>query len=68
MDSILKAVIAFANTAGGIILIGVEDGGEIVGLDNPSKDQEKIANSIANRIKTLLSPDFSIISEEDKQI
>ena len=68
LDSILKAVIAFANTAGGIILIGVEDGGEIVGVDNPSKDQEKIVNSIANRIKPLLSPDFSIISVEDKQI
>lgn len=68
LDSILKAVIAFSNTAGGIILIGVEDGGKIVGLDNPSKDQEKIVNSIANRIKPLLSPDFSIITVEGKQI
>lgn len=68
LDSILKAVIAFANTAGGIILIGVDDGGKIVGLDNPSKDQEKIVNSIANRIKPLLSPDFSIITVKDKQI
>lgn len=68
LDSILKAVIAFANTAGGIILIGVEDDGKIVGLDNPSKDQEKIVNSIANRVKPLLSPDFSIISVENKQI
>lgn len=68
LDAILKAVIAFANTAGGIILIGVEDDGKIVGLNNPSKDQEKIVNSIANRVKPFLSPDFSIISVENKQI
>lgn len=68
LDSILKAAIAFSNTAGGIILIGVEDDGTIVGLDNPSKDQEKIVNSIANRIQPLLSPDFSITTVDDKQI
>ena len=45
LDSILKAVVAFANTAGGIILIGVEDDGAIVGLANPGKDQEKIVNT-----------------------
>lgn len=68
LDSILKAVVAFANTAGGIILIGVEDNGVIVGLHNPSKEQEKIANSIVNRIKPLLSPDFSIQEIGGKQI
>jgi predicted HTH transcriptional regulator len=30
LDPILKAVIAFANTAGGIILVGVEDNGTII--------------------------------------
>ncbi|OGV32101.1 MAG: hypothetical protein A3E88_02705 [Legionellales bacterium RIFCSPHIGHO2_12_FULL_35_11] len=68
LDSILRSVIAFANTAGGIILIGVEDDGTIVGLNNPSKDQEKIVNSIANRVKPLLSPDFNIISVEGRQV
>ena len=68
LDSILKAVVAFANTAGGIVLIGVEDDGTIVGLNNPGKEQEKIVNSIANRIKPLLSPDFSIITVKDKQV
>lgn len=68
LDSILKAVIAFANTAGGIVLIGVEDDGTIVGLNNPGKEQEKIVNSIANRIKPFLSPDFSIITVKDKQV
>lgn len=68
LDSILKAVVAFSNTAGGIILIGVEDDGRIVGINNPSKEQEKIVNSIANRIKPLVSPDFSIVPVGDKQL
>lgn len=41
LEPILKAIVAFANTAGGIILVGIEDNGEIIGLINPAKDQEK---------------------------
>jgi ATP-dependent DNA helicase RecG len=68
LESILRAVVAFANTAGGIILVGVDDDGVIVGLQNPSKDQEKIVNSLANRVKPFLSPDFSIVKVADKQV
>lgn len=68
LEPILKAIVAFANTAGGIILVGIEDSGDIIGLTHPVKDQEKIANSLANRVKPLLSPDFSIVSVQDKQV
>ena len=33
-DNILKTVIAFANTSGGRILIGVDDNGEPIGVEN----------------------------------
>ena len=65
---ILKSVIAFANTAGGIILLGVEDNGAIVGVDNPARVQEQLANSIANRIKPQLIPDFNVTVIEKKSI
>ncbi len=68
LEPILKAIVSFANTAGGIVLVGIEDSGNIIGLANPAKDQEKIANSLANRVKPLLSPDFSIVSVQDKQV
>ena len=51
LDPILKSVIAFANTVGGLLLIGVEDDGTIIGITNPSKIQEQLANSIAHRIQ-----------------
>ncbi len=68
LDSILKAVISFANSAGGIILIGVDDNGTITGLPNPAKAQEQIANSIAHRIKPQLLPNFSIAIVKNKSI
>jgi ATP-dependent DNA helicase RecG len=68
LDSILKAVIGFANSAGGIILIGVEDDGSIVGLPEAAKAQEQVANAIAHRIKPQLLPEFSIVEAQQKLV
>ncbi len=68
LDSILKAVIAFANTVGGILLIGVEDDGTIVGVSQPSKVQEQLANSIAHRIKPQILPDIKMIEVRNKSV
>ncbi len=58
--TILKTVSAFANTAGGIILIGVEDDGKIVGVPNVGKAQEQLSNSISNRIKPQLISEITV--------
>lgn len=68
LDNILKTVIAFANSAGGIILIGVDDDGSIVGLTEPAKTQEQIANAIAHRIKPQLLPEFNIMEVQHKSV
>lgn len=68
LDSVLRSVVAFANTVGGIILIGVEDNGEIVGLDHPGKTQEQLANSIANRIRPRLIPDLIVEKINDRSV
>ncbi len=68
LDSLLKSVVAFANTAGGIILVGVEDNGVISGLSSPEKVQEKIASGVADCIRPQLIPDFQIVTIEEKQI
>lgn len=68
LDPILKCVIAFANTAGGIILIGVEDDGTIVGVNSMALAQEQLANAIAHRIKPQLVPDFQIMNIDEKQV
>lgn len=49
-DSLKKEVIAFANTEGGLIYIGIDDEGEIVGLLNPARDMESVSNMIGDSI------------------
>jgi ATP-dependent DNA helicase RecG len=68
LESILKSIIAFANSAGGITLIGIEDDGSITGLSDAGKTQEQIANSIAHRIRPQLLPNFSIETIKNKSI
>lgn len=68
LTPILKTAVAFANTAGGIILIGVDDDGEIVGVDSNDKVQEQLANSIASRIKPQLIPEFIVTSINGKYV
>jgi ATP-dependent DNA helicase RecG len=40
-----KEIVAFANTNGGTIYIGVHDSGEIVGLDNADFVMQQVSNS-----------------------
>jgi predicted HTH transcriptional regulator len=67
-EPILKSVIAFANTAGGIILIGVDDDGTIVGVDDPAHIQEQLTNTIAHRIKPQILPDFHVFEATGKSV
>ena len=46
---IIDAVVAFANTDGGDLYLGVENDGEITGLHNRHKDITQLAAFIANR-------------------
>ncbi|NCT57496.1 MAG: hypothetical protein GW760_07320 [Legionella sp.] len=68
LDSILKSVSAFANTAGGIILIGIEDNGTIVGVSDIGKIQEQLSNSILNRIKPQLIPEITVTDINNKSV
>lgn len=65
---IVKTVIAFANTAGGTILIGIRDESrELVGVENALQDEEKLANAISDSIAPLLVPDIEVCSFRDRE-
>lgn len=65
-----KEIIAFANTKGGKILIGVEDDGEIVGVNNANEVCEQISSMINDGIKPDITTmiDLKIVNIEDKDI
>ncbi len=45
-EEIYKEVIAFANTNGGIIYIGIDNSGNVVGTPNIDETYTRIANGI----------------------
>ena len=67
--NILKTLVAFANTAGGRLLIGIEDDSrEVLGVEYPLDEEERICNLIADSIKPRLVPNVELISFEDKTL
>ena len=59
-DQIAKTVVAFANTAGGKIFIGVKDDGTVCGVDNKILlDRiEAISNMLHDKISPFILPDI----------
>ena len=49
-DDYLKTIVAFANTNGGKLLVGVDDNGNKIRLDNQEKLLEDLPNKILNKI------------------
>ena len=62
-DGLLKTVIAFANTAGGTLLVGVEDGTrQVRGVAEPLALEERLASLITDSITPRLLPDLEILT------
>lgn len=66
---IVKTVIAFANTAGGILLVGVKDKTkEIIGVPDALYEEERIANAISDSVAPLIIPDIEIHTYRDREL
>ena len=63
---IKKEIVAFANTNGGRIYIGIDDKGNVIGLKNISKDIESLSGMIREGIKPDLTLYTSIKQEKIK--
>lgn len=46
-----KEIVAFANTSGGEIFVGVDNKGNVIGIDNAEKEMERISSMIRDGIK-----------------
>lgn len=57
-DEIKKELVAFANTAGGELIIGLADDGTVVGVENP----DQVSAQVTNMLRDAISPDMSLIS------
>lgn len=58
-SDIKKEVVAFVNSEGGTIYIGVRDDGEFIGLDN----SDFVMQQISNAIRDSISPDVTLFTQ-----
>lgn len=63
-----KSVSAFANTLGGALIFGISDEDEIVGLENPSRDAEKISEIIKSRLNPIPEFNLRFYKTEDEEV
>ena len=68
-DGVLKTLVAFANTAGGTLLVGVEDRTRHVrGVPDALDVEERIANIVSDSIAPRLLPEIEILPWRRTQI
>jgi len=68
-DGALKTIVAFANTAGGTLLIGVEDKSRHVrGVADALDQEERLANLVSDRISPRLVPEIEILPWRRTQV
>jgi ATP-dependent DNA helicase RecG len=68
LDPILKTIVAFANTAGGILVIGRSSEGAVIGVKDVFKAEETLASSISDNIRPTLLPDIEIATVQEKDL
>jgi ATP-dependent DNA helicase RecG len=61
-NDIKKEIVAFANTNGGIIYIGISDDGDVLGVENC----EQVMESISSMIHDAIKPDLSMLTAVTK--
>ena len=67
--NLLKTLVAFANTAGGRIIIGLADKTrEPIGIDNPLDEEERLCNMIADSINPRLVPNLELTTVDGKTL
>ena len=64
VDAIKKEVVAFANSKGGTIYVGVRDDGTVIGLSNADAAMQQAANMVRDAIK----PDVTMFVQYDFEL
>jgi predicted HTH transcriptional regulator len=60
--NVLRSLVAFANSAGGQLIVGVDDDRKVVGVADPLAEEERLANLIADNITPRLVPTVDIVT------
>lgn len=67
-DETIISLVAFANSKGGIVYLGVSDKGEVKGVQLGKETLAEWLNEIKNKTTPVLIPDCEVVLVESKQI
>lgn len=59
---LLRSIVAFANSAGGQLVVGIADDGSVAGVGDPLAEEERLASLIADRISPQLVPAIDLVT------
>ena len=65
---LLQSLIAFANTAGGQLIVGVADNGELIGVEDPLAEEERLTNLVSDAISPRLVPNIELFTVSGKTL
>lgn len=69
LQKIVQTIVAFANTAGGTLIVGIRDKTkEVVGLQDVLQDEQKIANAVAESVVPLLIPNLQLYTWRGRDV
>ena len=68
IDDIYIEVIAFANTDGGVIYLGIDDKGNLIGIDNVDETYTRLTNGIRDAIAPDVTMFVRYVLQENKVI
>lgn len=68
IDDIYKEVIAFANTDGGVIYLGIDDKGNLIGIDDVDETYTRLTNGIRDTIAPDVTMFVRYVLQENKVI
>ena len=67
-DKLASEIVAFANTEGGNLIIGISDNGEILGVADTDKEMQRIDNICANNCEPTVYATIEKLIIDDKKI
>ncbi|HID64305.1 MAG TPA: ATP-binding protein [Anaerolineae bacterium] len=66
LNTATRTVAAFANTDGGVLLFGVRDSGEIIGVEIGQTTRERIVNRITGATDPVVYPSVEYVTVEER--
>ncbi len=67
-ETIAREIVAFANGAGGTLLLGVSDTGDLLGLDNHERTEEWVMNIARTLVVPAINIHYSAVAIDHKTI